>query len=109
MRVDEQVNQRLSFRIGETSPAVRLRTAGDLLDSDHPAHQLAGRQLYAAAMHEQRLADRDRRLLAGEHPGLSDQRYLSACRHAEQWGLPMPPGRWQLPTPDGGSPSPRPR
>jgi len=91
----EQINQRLSFRFrtADSSPAARLRTAGELLDSDYPAHQAAGRALYATASQQERLVDRDRRLLAGEHPGLSDQRYLSACRYAERWGLPAPPAR----------------
>jgi hypothetical protein len=89
----EQVNLRLAFRITDGSPGVRLRTAGELLDSEHPNHQGAGRAMYAAAMGEQRLADRDQRLLAGEHPGRSDQRYLSAGRHAERWGLAQPPAR----------------
>jgi len=91
----EQINQRLRFcfRTAESSPGARLRTVGELLDSDYPAHQAAGRALYATASQQQRLADRDRRLLAGQHPGLSDQRYLSACRHAERWGLPAPPAR----------------
>ena len=89
----EQVNRRLAFRIADGGPGVRLRTAGELLDSEHPNHQAVGRTMYAAAMRKQRLDHRDPRLLAGEHPGLSDQRYLSACRHAERWGLPQPPGR----------------
>jgi len=91
----EQINQRLSFRFrtGQSSPAARLHTASELLDSDYPAHQAAGQTLYATASQQQRLADRDRRLLAGEHPGASDQRYISACRHVERWGLPMPPAR----------------
>lgn len=89
----EQVNRRLAFRVADDGPGVRLRTGGELLDSEHPNHQAAGRTMYAAAMHQQRLNHRDQRLLAGEHPGLSDQRYLSACRHAERWGLAQPPGR----------------
>jgi len=94
----EQINRRLRFRfrIGDSSPGVQLRTASELLGSDYPAHRAAGRALYAAAIHQDRLGDRDRRLLAGEHPGLSDQRYLSACRHAERWGLPAPPARRQV-------------
>jgi len=69
----EQINQRLHFRFrtADSSPGARLRTASELLDSDYPAHQAGGRTLYAAAMHRERLADRDRRLLAGEHPGAS--------------------------------------
>ena len=89
----EQLNLSLAFRIADGSPGVRLRTARELLDSEHPNHQAAGRAMYAAAIDEQRLAERDQRLLAGEHPGLSDQRYLSACRHADRWGLPQPPAR----------------
>jgi len=89
----EQVNLRLAFRIADGGPGVRLRTAGELLDSEHPNHQAAGRTMYAAAIHQQRLDHRDQRLLAGEHPRASDQRYLSACRHAERRGLPQPPGR----------------
>jgi len=38
----------------------------------------------------QRLAERDRRLLAGEHPGLSDHSYRLACRHAERLGAAAP-------------------
>ena len=86
----EQVNQRFRFRLGD-DPAARLRTARDLLDSNHSGHQDAGRALYAAAQREQRLQERDARLLADRHPGLSDGRYLAACRHAEQWGLQAPP------------------
>jgi len=92
--VAAQVNQRLAFRIADSNTA-RLRTARQLLDSDYAAHQAAGRRLYAAAAHQDRLADRDRRLLAGAHPGTSDQRYISACRHAERWRLPMPAARWR--------------
>jgi hypothetical protein len=88
-----QLNLRLAFRIAEGSPGVRLRTAKELLDSEHPNHQAAGRVTYAAARDQQRLAERDQRLLAGEHPGFSDQRYLSACRHADRWGLPQPAAR----------------
>ncbi len=89
----EQVNRRLAFRIADGGPGAQLRTAGELLDSEHPNHQAAGRTMYAAAMHQHRLDHRDQRLLAGEQPGLSDQRYLSACRHAERWGLPQPASR----------------
>ncbi len=92
--VAAQVNQRLAFRIADSNTA-RLRTARALLDSDYAAHQAAGRRLYATAAHQDRLADRDRRLLAGAHPGTSDQRYISACRHAERWRLPMPAARWR--------------
>ncbi len=41
-------------------------------------------------MDPQRLAERDRRLLAGEHPGLSDHSYRLACRHAERLGAAAP-------------------
>ena len=86
----EQVNQRLGFRLASDAPAARVRTARDLLDSTHPAHQDAGRALYAAEQREQRLQERAERLLAGRHPGLADGRYLAACRHAERCGLPAP-------------------
>ena len=59
-----------------------------------PAHQAAGRTLYAQAKRAERLAERDQRLLAGQHPGNADGRYRAACTHAERWGLDMPPGRW---------------
>jgi hypothetical protein len=91
----EQLNQRLRFRLGEHGPAVRLRTARQLLDSEHPAHQAAGRTLYASAQCELRLEQRDDRLLAGRHPGDADGRYRAAYRHARQWGLPVPAGRWE--------------
>ena len=63
-------------------------------DSPHPAHQDAGRQAYADAKRTQRLAERDQRLRAGQHPGNADGRYRAACTHAERWRLEMPPVRW---------------
>src|SRR5450755_4241534 len=71
----------------------RLRVASELLDSPHPAHQNAGRTLYADTKHTERLAERDERLRAGQHPGNTDGRYRSACTYANRWGLPTPPGR----------------
>ena len=91
----EQLNQRLLFRLGEHGPTVRLRTARQLLDSEHPAHQAAGRTMYAGAQRELRLEQRDERLLAGRHPGDADGRYRAAYRYAERWGLPAPAGRWE--------------
>ena len=90
----EQLNTRLRFRIAAQSPAGRLRVASELLDSDHPAHQTAGRALYAAAQRAQRLAERDQRLRAGQHPGTTDGRYRAACTYAQRWGLQTPPRRW---------------
>ena len=101
----EQLNQRLRFRLPDHGPAVRLQTARQLLDSEHPTHQAAGRTLYASAQREQRLKQRDERLLAGRHPGDADGRYRAAYRHAEQWGLLPPPGRW--PAASGGGSSVR--
>ena len=48
-KLAEQLNSqlRLRFRTGDDNPAGRLRVASELLDSDYPAHQAAGRQLYA--------------------------------------------------------------
>ena len=91
----EQLNSqlRLRFRTADSSGG-RLRVASELLDSPHPAHQDAGRQAYADAKRTQRLAERDQRLRAGQHPGNADGRYRAACTHAERWGLEMPPGRW---------------
>ena len=89
----EQLNQRLRFRLGDYGPAARLQTARQLLDSEHPAHQAAGRTLYASAQRELRLEQRDERLLAGRHPGDADGRYRAAYRYAQQWGLPLPAGR----------------
>ena len=66
-------------------------TARQLLDSEHPAHQAAGRTLYASAQRELRLEQRDERLLAGRHPGDADGRYRAAYRYAQRWGLPRPP------------------
>ena len=89
----EQLNQRLRFRLSDYGPAARLQTARQLLDSEHPAHQAAGRTLYANAQRELRLEQRDERLLAGRHPGDADGRYRAAYRYAQQWGLPLPAGR----------------
>ena len=50
--------------------------------------------LYGQAKRTERLAERDERLRAGQHPGEADGRYRSACSYAERWGLEMPPGRW---------------
>ena len=72
---------------------MRLQTARQLLDSEHPAHQAAGRTLYASAQRQLRLEQRDERLLAGRHPGDADGRYRAAYRYAQQWGLPLPAGR----------------
>jgi hypothetical protein len=89
----EQLNQRLRFRLPDHGPAVRLQTARQLLDSEHPSHQAAGRTLYAGAQRELRLEQRDERLRAGRHPGDTDGRYRAACRYAQRWGLPLPAGR----------------
>ena len=89
----EQINQRFQFRLPQASDGARLRVASELLDSDYPAHKAAGAKLYAAAMHEQRLTERDQRLLAGEHPGNADGRYQTACAYANRWGLPTPSAR----------------
>ena len=95
-RLAEQLNSqlRLRFRTGDDPLAARLRLASELLDSDHPSHQAAGRTLYAQAKRAERLAERDQRFLAGQHPGSADGRYRAACTHAERWKLDMPPGRW---------------
>jgi len=92
----EQLNSqlRLRFRTGTDGPGGRLRLASELLDSDHPAHQAAGKAIYAAAKRAERLVERDQRLRAGQHPGNADGRYRAACTYAERWGLEMPPGRW---------------
>ena len=89
----EQLNQRLHFRPSDHQPAARLQTAQQLLDSEHPAHQTAGRTLYARAQRQLRLEQRDERLLAGRHPGDTDGRYRAAYRYAQRWGLPLPTGR----------------
>jgi hypothetical protein len=86
-----QLNERFAFRLADATRATRLRTARELLDSEYAPHQAAGRQLYATAMDAERLTERDRRLLAGEHPGAADQRYLFACRYAQRWGRAIPP------------------
>ncbi|MGH3261170.1 MAG: hypothetical protein ACRDNS_04155, partial [Trebonia sp.] len=92
----EEVNTqlRLRFRTADNGLGGRLRLACDLLDSDHPAHQAAGKAIYAAAKRKERLSERDQRLRAGQHPGNTDGRYHAACTYAERWGLQMPPGRW---------------
>ena len=92
----EQLNSqlRLRFRTGDDGPGGRLRLASELLDSDYPAHQAAGKAMYAAAKQAERLVERDERLRAGQHPGNADGRYRAACTYAERWGLEMPPGRW---------------
>jgi hypothetical protein len=91
----EQLNSqlRLRFRTADSSGG-RLRVASELLDSDHPAHQAAGCQLYAEAKRTERLVERDERLRTGQHPGNADGRYRAACTYAERWRLEMPPGRW---------------
>jgi hypothetical protein len=96
LKLAEQLNSqlRLRFRTGDDSPGGRLRIAFELLDSDYPAHQAAGRQLYAQAKRAERLLERDQRLRAGQHPGNTDGRYRAACTHAKRWGLQMPPGPW---------------
>jgi hypothetical protein len=90
----EWLNQRLQFRLGNHSPAAKLRIASQLLNSDYPPHQAAGRAMCAQAMRDRQLAERDRRLLADGHPGHSDGRYRAACAYAERWGLKPPPVRW---------------
>jgi hypothetical protein len=90
----EQLNRRLRFRTSNDDLAGRLRVASELLDSPHPAHQTAGRTLYANAKLTQRLAQRDQRLRTGRHPGNTDGRYRAACAYAERWGRQPPPGRW---------------
>jgi hypothetical protein len=89
----ERLNQRLGFRLANHEPAARLRTARQLLDSEHPAHRAAGRTLHAGAQRQLRLQQRDQRLLAGQHPGEADARYRTAHRYAQRWGLPAPTGR----------------
>jgi hypothetical protein len=74
-----------------TTRAGRLRIASELLDSLHPAHQAAGRKLYADAKRTERLAERDQRLRAGQHPGNADGRYRAACTYAQRWRLQTPP------------------
>jgi hypothetical protein len=100
-RLDElaaRVNQRLRFRLRDTGAQALVRRASGLLDSQHPNHQAAGRAMYAHAQRAEQLAERDQRLLAGRHPGNTDGRYRAACTHAERWGLPAPPGRWNTTT-----------
>jgi hypothetical protein len=95
-QVAEQVNSQLQlrFRAAGAGLAGRLRLASELLDSDYPAHRAAGRKLYAQAKRTERLAERDERLRADQHPGEADGRYRAACSYAERWGLEIPPGRW---------------
>ncbi|MHB1836654.1 MAG: hypothetical protein ACYCXW_17030, partial [Solirubrobacteraceae bacterium] len=69
----------------------------DLLDSEHPAHQAAGRRLYAAAERDTAMQLRDQRVTAGQNPGVLDGRYRAALRHATRWGLPQP--HWDTNTP----------
>jgi hypothetical protein len=97
-RLAEQLNSqlRLRFRTSDDDPRGPLRLASELLDSDYPAHQAAGRKLYAAAKQAERLVERDERLRAGRHPGNADGRYRAACTYAERWGLETPPGRWTV-------------
>jgi hypothetical protein len=90
--VAAMVNERLRFRIPDAGADALLRRASELLESDHPAHQAAGGAMCAQAMRDRQLAERDRRLLAGEHPGSTDRRYGAACAYAKRWGLKLPPG-----------------
>jgi hypothetical protein len=85
-----QASLRFNFRVTQRPP---LLIASELLESEHPSHQAAGRRLYAQAQQRERLELRDQRLLAGQHPGDSDGRYRVAWRHAQRWGLPAP--RWK--------------
>src|SRR5450755_403424 len=92
----EQLNSqlRLRFRTDDDRLGGRLRLASDLLDSDYPAHQAAGKAIYATAERRERLVERDERLRDGQHPGNADGRYRAANTYAQRWGLEMPPGRW---------------
>jgi hypothetical protein len=88
LAIAETINARLlPFRLDQ-HPTARLRTARELLDSPHHAHQHAGRALYADAQREQRLQERDARLLAGRHPGPADGRYTAACAYDDRWNIP---------------------
>jgi hypothetical protein len=87
---------RLRFRTSDGNPAARLRVASELLDSDHPTHQAAGRAIYTAAQLAQRLGERDQRLAAGRHPGSAAGRYCAALAHAQRWGLAMAPAQWPM-------------
>lgn len=87
----EQINKRIGFR-GSGQARARLHTARALLESGYAAHHRMGERLYAAVQREQRLQQRDLRLMAGQHPGNTDRRYRAACNYAQTWGLPMPPG-----------------
>ena len=62
-----------------------------------PAHQAAGRRLYAAAEREAAWQQREQRVAAGQDPGALDGRYRAAVRHAIRWGLPEP--RWDTEAP----------
>ncbi|MGI8713061.1 MAG: hypothetical protein ACR2NR_07760 [Solirubrobacteraceae bacterium] len=86
----EQTNQRLRFRL---SPDAQVRVASELLDSDHPVHQAAGRRVYAAQQRAAQAQVCDQRVAAGEDPWPLDGRYRTAVRYAERWGLPDP--SWQ--------------
>ena len=90
----EQTNLRLRFRVEGAS---RVQLARDLLDSEHPGHQAAGRRLYAAAEREATWQQREQRVAAGQDPGPLDGRYRAAVRHAIRWGLPEP--RWETEAP----------
>jgi len=83
----EQTNLRLRFRVQGAS---RLQLARELLDSEHPTHQAAGRRLYTAAQRDGAWRLRDQRIAARQDPGLLDSRYRVAVRHARRWGLPEP-------------------
>ena len=90
----EQTNLRLRFRVEGAS---RVQLARDLLDSDHPGHQAAGRRLYAAAEREAAWERCEQRVAASQDPGALDGRYRAAVRHAARWGLPAP--RWETEAP----------
>jgi hypothetical protein len=91
--IAEQTNLRVRFRLDRSS---QLRTARELLDSPHPAHRAAGRQLAAGAQRAADARKRDARVLAGRDPWPLDGRYRLAARYAARWDLPTP--HWQ---PDG--------
>jgi hypothetical protein len=50
--------------------------------------------VYADPKQAERLAERDKRLRAGQHLGNADGRYRAACTYAERWDLQLPPGGW---------------
>ncbi len=85
--VAEQTNTRLRFRL---SGDARVRVASELLDSDHPAHHIAGRRLYAALQRAAQAQERSQRVAVGKDPWPLDRRYRAAARYAERWGLPTP-------------------